>query len=193
MSKAIRVLAYINSHRDDYVRFSGKDTDVYIWVDAAEHAHPTGHGHGGNYITVGSTSGAVSAHSGIQNDCVAQGAWESECIELPLAAKKAVHTRRLLHSLGMAQKEPITCYEDNASAINLAEAPAVTAKSRHIHTRFHLIRNYIRQNIVKMVKVPGTDNAADLYTKTLATTLNNNKSRVISISEKTIYNLQTIN
>ena len=171
MDKAIRLLAYINSHRCDYVRFSGSDTQVYTWVDAAEHAHPSGHGHGGNYITVGAHSGAVSSHSSIQNDCVAQGAWESEYIELPFAAKKAIHFRRLLHSLGIAQVQPVTCYDDNSSAIHLAQAPAVTSKSRHIHTRYHLIRDYVKQRMVKMVKVAGTDNGADLYTKTLSTTL----------------------
>ena len=171
MSKAIRVLAYLNSHRLDYLRFSGNDTQVYFWCDASPNAHPGGHGHGGNYITIGAHSGAVSAHSGIQNTCLAQGAWESEYVELPRAAKKAVHFRRLLHSLGIEQTQPITCFEDNSSAINLAEAPAVTNKSKHIHTRFHLIRDYVKQKIVKMVKVPGTDNAADLYTKTVPTPL----------------------
>ena len=173
LTKAIRVLAYLNSHRSDYVRFSGTDTNVYIWVDAAEDAHPSGHGHGGHYITVGATSGAVSAHSGIQNDCVAQGAWESEYIELPLAAKKAVHIRRLLHSLGITQTKPIAYHEANSSALDLAQAPAVTSKSRHIHTRFHLIRDYVKQQMVQMVKVPGNNNAAALYTKTLSTTLTN--------------------
>jgi hypothetical protein len=47
-------------------------------------------------------------------------------------------------------------------------APAVTKKSKHIHVRYHLIRDYSRQGIVRMVKVPGTDNPADLLTKTLS-------------------------
>ena len=171
MSKAIRVLAYVNAHRYNYIRFSGTDTQVYFWVDASPNVHPSGHGHGGNFITIGATSGAVSAHSAIQNDCLAQGAWEAEYVELPFAAKKAVHFRRLLHSLGIPQTEPITAYEDNSSVINLAIAPAVTTKSKHIHARYHLIRDYVNQKMVKMVKVPGADNPADLYTKTLATPL----------------------
>jgi hypothetical protein len=144
---------------------------VYFWVDASPNVHPSGHGHGGNFISVGATSGAVSSHSAIQNDCIAQGAWESEYVELPFAAKKAVHFRRLLHSLGIPQTKPITAYEDNSSVINLAIAPAVTTKSKHIHARYHLIRDYVKQGMVEMIKVPGTNNPADLYTKTLPTAL----------------------
>jgi hypothetical protein len=171
MSKLIRVLAYVNAHRFNYIRFSGNDTQVYFWVDASPNVHPSGHGHGGNFISVGATSGAVSSHSAIQNDCIAQGAWESEYVELPFAAKKAVHFRRLLHSLGIPQTKPITAYEDNSSVINLAIAPAVTTKSKHIHARYHLIRDYVKQGMVEMIKVPGTNNPADLYTKTLPTAL----------------------
>jgi hypothetical protein len=184
LDKVIRVLAYINAHRSNYLRFSGTDYQVYFWVDASPNVHASGHGHGGNFITIGATSGAVSAHSSIQNECLAQGAWESEYVELPYAAKKAVHFRRLLHSLGIPQTQPITAYEDNSSVINLAIAPAVTAKSKHIHARYHLIRDYVKHKIVRMVKVPGTDNPADLFTKTLPTSLTDSYGdRIQNISE----------
>jgi hypothetical protein len=168
MDKAIRVLAYINAHRMNYVRFSGTDTQVYLWADASPNAHSTGHSHGGYYITVGLNSGAVSASSRIENECIAQNASEAEYIVLARAGKEAVHYRRLLHSMGILQTQPITAYDDSQSAINLTMAPAVTKKSKHIHVRYHLIRDYSRQGIVRMVKVPGTDNPADLLTKTLS-------------------------
>jgi hypothetical protein len=171
MDKAIRLLAYINSHRSTYVRYSGTDTQLYFWADASPNAHPTGHSHAGYYITVGATSGAVASHSAAQTDCIAQGAMEAEYVVLARALKQAIHIRRLLHSMGIAQTEPITCYDDNMSAINLTLAPAVTKQSKHIHVRYHLIRDAAQQGIVNMVKVPGTDNPADLFTKTLSTPL----------------------
>jgi hypothetical protein len=168
MDKAIRVLAYINAHRKNYVRFSGKDTQVYFWADASPNAHPSGHSHGGYYITVGLHSGAASASSRIENECIAQNASEAEYIVLARAAKEAVHYRRLLHSMGILQTQPITAYDDSQSAIDLTLAPAVTKKSKHIHVLYRLIRDYSRQGIVRIVKVPGTDNPADLLTKTLS-------------------------
>jgi hypothetical protein len=171
LNKVIRVLAYINTERKNYIRFSGSDSQVYIWADASPNAHPTGHGQGGYYITIGSNSGAISAHARIQDDCIAQGAMEAEYVVLARASKEGVHYRRLLAAMGIPQHSPITVFDDNQSAINLTNAPSVTKHSRHINVRYHLIRDYAGQGILRMVKVPGTNNPADLFTKTLSTPL----------------------
>jgi len=34
LTKVIRVLAYINCHRKNYIRFSGSDSQIYLWADA---------------------------------------------------------------------------------------------------------------------------------------------------------------
>jgi len=90
---------------------------------------------------------------------------------LTRGAHHAIHIRRLLHTLGILQTQPVTAFEDNQAAIDLSEAPAITAKSRHINMRYHLIRDYVHNKTVQLKKVAGTDNPADLLTKTLSTPL----------------------
>ena len=96
---------------------------------------------------------------------------EAEYVVLARASKEGVHYRRLLTATGIPQHSPITVFDDNQSAINLTNAPSVTKHSHHINVRYHLIRDYTAQGILRMVKVPGTDNPADLFTKTLSTPL----------------------
>ena len=73
--------------------------------------------------------------------------------------------------MGFPQHQPVTILEDNESAINLAEAPAVTRNSQHIHVRYHLIRDFIQSKSVQIAYVATEDQPADLLTKTLSPTL----------------------
>jgi hypothetical protein len=165
MDKAIRVLAYLNSHRAECVRYSGSDYQVYVTVDAG-YANNAGHSTTGYYITIGKNSGAITSYAGKQTDCVASGTMDAEYIAAARAVKRAVPIRRFLHSLGFPQTQPVTCFEDNLSAIKLAEAPAVSRKSKHIHVRYHLLRDYVKANMVRLVHTLSEDMAADIYTKT---------------------------
>ena len=51
------------------------------------------------------------------------------------------------------------------SAINLAKAPAITRKSRHIHIRHHFIRNLVTQKLVRVEHIPTDRMLADFLTK----------------------------
>jgi hypothetical protein len=66
---------------------------------------------------------------------------EAEYVVLARASKEGVHFRRLLAAMGIAQTAPLTVFDDNQSAINLTNAPAITKHSRHINVRYHLIRD----------------------------------------------------
>jgi hypothetical protein len=165
LDKAIRVLAYINSHRDECVRYSGSDHHVYVWVDSSFDPDCNGHNHAGFYLTIGKDSGAVYSYAGRQTENISQNSMEAEYVILARAAKKACHLRRLLHAMGFSQTQPVTVYEDNQSAINLAIAPAVSSKSKHIPVRYHLIRDYVQAGIARLIHVPTEDMHADLFTK----------------------------
>ena len=170
LNKAIHLLAYLNHHRDHAVRYSGTDYQVKVWCDASYNSHKdTARSHAGYFITVGENNGAVCSFSGVLNSITPpQGSCESEYMVLAPAMKRALHLRRLLHAMGFSQIEPITCYEDNQAAINLTKAPAIAKNSQHIHIRYHLIRDLVKANIVKMVYVPTEQMTADLLTKPLS-------------------------
>ena len=63
------------------------------------------------------------------------------------------------------QQDPTVIYKDNMSAINLAKAPAVSRKSRHIHIRHHFIRDCVLNNLVRVQHVPTERMLADFLTK----------------------------
>jgi hypothetical protein len=56
---------------------------------------------------------------------------------------------------------------DNQAAIALATRPTYSRKTRHIELRLHYVREMARQEGVKLWKVSGDENPADLLTKPL--------------------------
>jgi hypothetical protein len=167
LDKVIRILAYLNCHRDEHIRFSGSDFQVHLWCDAAYGVHEDGRSHDGYFITIGRGNGAVCAHSGKQVHCVAQGSMEAEYVALTPGVKRALHLRRMLHSMGFRQTNPIFVHEDNQSAIKLALSPQIPRKSQHIHVRYHYVRDLAASKTISFVYTPTEDMIADLLTKTL--------------------------
>jgi hypothetical protein len=168
LTKAIKLLAWIYHHQDEcVVRYSGTDFQVYVYADAAYANHPDARSHTGYYISIGSTSGAIKSYSAKQTHCVADGSMHAEYVVLTQAAKDALHFRRMLKAMGFHQHQPVTLFEDNESSIDLANAPAVSRKSFHIHVRYHLIRDYVADKVATIVFIPTEDQPADLLTKVL--------------------------
>ena len=56
---------------------------------------------------------------------------------------------------------------DNIGAIFIAEN-AVTKRTKHIDTRYHVIREYVSDGIVELKFVRSIDNVADIFTKILS-------------------------
>ncbi|KAG3114321.1 hypothetical protein PI124_g6918 [Phytophthora idaei] len=56
---------------------------------------------------------------------------------------------------------------DNQAAIALAFNPTYSRKTRHIELRFHYVREQVKQPAVKIGKIAGDLNPADLLTKPL--------------------------
>jgi hypothetical protein len=164
----IKLLPYINCHQEEaQVRFSGSDTQVYIHCDASYAAHPDGRSHTGYYISIGAASGAIRSYSAKQTHCVADGSMAAEYVVLAQATKDALHISRMLHAAGFPQHQPVTVFEDNQACIKLAESPAITRHSEHIHVRYHLIRDYIANGSVQIEYVTTDNQPADLLTKSL--------------------------
>ena len=78
----------------------------------------------------------------------------------------ACEIRTTLESLGYPQP-PTPVYVDNACAIGLASSTVRPKKSKSIDMRFDWIRDRVRQNLFTVVKIAGTANLADFFTKIL--------------------------
>ena len=65
----------------------------------------------------------------------------------------------------MGQPDPTTIYEDNQSAINLAEAPSIGTKSKHILLRFHYTKEAVLAKQVTLEYINTLLQRADSLTK----------------------------
>ena len=63
---------------------------------------------------------------------------------------------------------PINVYMDNQGAIFLGDNAVTSRRSKHIDICFHLIRDWIREKLMKLSYVSTEDNRADMMTKALA-------------------------
>ena len=56
---------------------------------------------------------------------------------------------------------------DNRSAIALTKNPVFHGRSKHIHSRYHFIRECVERKLIEVEHVPGSEQKADILTKAL--------------------------
>ena len=124
-----------------------------------------GRSHAGFSLHIGADNAPFYVNSKKQTDCVAVGSMEGEYVAMSAAARKVFEFRYFLESIGFPQKAATVVYEDNMSAINLAQAPAITRKSRHIHIRHHFIRDCVNTGAIIIEHLSTDKMLADFLTK----------------------------
>ncbi|WZZ85883.1 hypothetical protein YC2023_114462 [Brassica napus] len=103
-----------------------------------------------------------------KQDTVALSSCESEFMAATEAAKQAVWLQYLISEITNRKIEKTLIRADNKSAIALAKNPVFHRRSKHIHKRFHFIREKVEQDEIDVEHVPGTEQKADILTKALA-------------------------
>ena len=73
----------------------------------------------------------------------------------------------MLKHLGFPQENPTEIYIDNRSAIALAKNPLYHEISKHIDTRYHFIREHVKNKEVELISCKTNNQVADIFTKTL--------------------------
>ncbi|GJW04140.1 hypothetical protein Tco_1562996 [Tanacetum coccineum] len=76
---------------------------------------------------------------------VALSSCESEFIAPTGATTQALWLKRLLSKITDSNEEKITIYVDNKSAIALTKNPVFHGRSKHIDTKYHLIRECVEK------------------------------------------------
>ncbi|CAI7771533.1 unnamed protein product [Closterium sp. NIES-53] len=110
--------------------------------------------------------GAVSWHSKKQNE-VGLSSCETEYMALHHGVKEVVWLRRLLEEIGVCQKEPTKMFNDNESAVKLAENACRHGLTKHIRPKWHWVRRLLDKE-VRLEIVKTQQQAADILTKRLA-------------------------
>ena len=86
------------------------------------------------------------------------------------ATKEVIGIKKFITELGMVPSiaDLVYLYCDNNQAIAQAKEPMSHQRSKHVLQKYHIIREIIYRNDVKIERVPTKDNVADPLTKTLS-------------------------
>lgn len=103
-----------------------------------------------------------------KQDTVALSSCEAEFMAGTEAARQAIWLQDLLSEVMGIPREKVVIRIDNQSSIALTRNPVFHGRSKHIHTRYHFIRECVERGLIKVEHVPGNEQKADILTKALA-------------------------
>ena len=121
--------------------------------------------------------GAAIAYRTKTQSVTATSSTEAEFIAAVSTAKTVKYLRSVLYELGFKQHAPTIIREDNASAINMVNAPSPTERSRHIDIQHFAIQDWKRSKQIILQHIPGILNPADDLTKPLGWVLHSRHGR----------------
>ena len=90
---------------------------------------------------------------------------EAEYFAVSEVTKEIMFIKQVIESLEMNIKYPIIIRVDNAGAIYLANNHTTSQRTKDIDIRAHFVRQFIEDDIVKIIFIKSEDNDADIYTK----------------------------
>lgn len=98
---------------------------------------------------------------------------EAKYVAANSAVCHAIWLWNMLKHLGFPQEKLTEIYVDNRSAIALAKNPVYHERSKHVDTRYHFIREHVKNKEVKLFPCKSQDQLADIFTKPLKNDLFN--------------------
>ena len=96
---------------------------------------------------------------------------EAEYMAVSEVATEILFMKSMMDFLGVLVSLPIEVYVDNVGAIYLSKSATTSNRTRHIDTRYHFVRDYIDDGVLKIVFVRSEFNHADIMTKNLSVKL----------------------
>ncbi|GKV50593.1 hypothetical protein SLEP1_g57296 [Rubroshorea leprosula] len=111
-------------------------------------------------------SGAISWSSKKQ-PIVTFSTTKAEYVAATSCACQAIWLRRIMEELELNQHEATSIYCDNSSAIKLSKNPVLHGRSKHIHVRYHFLRNLVEDGTIELIYCRTEDQVADIFTKPL--------------------------
>ena len=78
-----------------------------------------------------------------------------------------LYVKMILEFLGIKVKLPIIVHIDNIGAIYMSNNEMSGTRTRHIDCRYHFVKEYIEDGVIKIIFVRSEKNDADIFTKNL--------------------------
>nr|GEW59315.1 retrovirus-related Pol polyprotein from transposon TNT 1-94 [Tanacetum cinerariifolium] len=129
--------------------------------------------HAGCIDTRNSTSGGIKflgdklvSWMSKKQDCTAMSSSEAEYVALSASCAQVMWMRTQLKDYGFKyNKIPLYC--DSQSAIAISCNPVQHSRTKHIHTRYHFIKEQVENGIIELYFVRTEYQLADIFTKAL--------------------------
>jgi len=96
---------------------------------------------------------------------------EAEYMAVSEVATEILFIKSMMEFLGVNVTLPIQVNVDNVGAIYLSKSATTSNRTRHIDTRYHFVRDYIEDGVLKVLFVRSEDNHANIMTKHLSVQL----------------------
>ncbi|GJZ51969.1 retrovirus-related pol polyprotein from transposon TNT 1-94 [Tanacetum coccineum] len=156
-------LMYLTSSRPDIVQAdSGFELTAFSDAD-----------HAGCLDTRKSTSGGIQflgdklvSWMSKKQDCTAMSSAEAEYVALSASCAQVMWMRTQLKDYGFNYNK-IPLYYDSQSAIAISCNPVQHSHTKHIHTRYHFIKEQVENGIIELYFVRTEYQLADMFTKAL--------------------------
>lgn len=160
---AKRILRYLKGTRDFTLVYQSSNNQLIGYADSDWASDKSDRKSTSGFIFMLGTS--VISWSSKKQPIVALSSTEAEYISAAFATQEAMHLRQLLHDLDCHQNGPTTLYQDNQSAIVLANDAITTKRSKHIDIRYHYLRDCTQNGTIKCVYLSTNEMLADCLTK----------------------------
>ena len=100
---------------------------------------------------------------------------EAEYVGLSQALRETIPIIELLKEMkkkginiySTTPKVYCTAFEDNNGALELANAPKMRARTKHINLVYHHFRSFVKRRIINIYPIDTTEQLADIFTKPL--------------------------
>jgi hypothetical protein len=157
---------YLVATKDLTLKLGGDDKEIVLFGYADASFSKSGEGclsYLGYCFFLGKDAGTISnASSKIKTACTSST--EAEIKALREALKEVVWMRGLLAELGIRQTHPTVIFQDNKSTIELCSNERSVNLSKHVIPLLAVIREAIRDGIIKLVYCPTRWMVADILT-----------------------------
>ena len=142
-----------------------------------------------------STLQTVQSHGVHINKRLALFSCEAEFMAATDAAKQAIWPQDLLEEITGIKSKVVSIMIDNKSAIALRKNPVFHGRSKHIHRRYHFIRECVHNGLIEVHHVARVLKRADILTKRLGRTKFKEMRELIGVKDvlKTDFKLKREN
>lgn len=89
---------------------------------------------------------------------------EAEYVAAENGTCQAVWMKNILEEIGFIQETFTTLWCDNSSAIKFSRNPVLHRRSKHIHVRFHFLRELVNESVISLEYCSTENQLADVMT-----------------------------